>query len=121
MELCRYLTLFNSAMVKSEKSRDLPKRISILNDYFQYLLYCNLSRSLFEKDKMLLSLLINSTNMSREGTLDQDEWTFFLAGPSSTAKVPEPNPSKWLSDKLWNEMVWLSKLPAFVVLTLPLL
>lgn len=107
-------------MVKSEKSKDLPKRIAILNDYFQYLLYCNVARSLFEKDKMLLSLLLNTTNMTREGTMDPDEWTFFLAGPSSTAKVPEPNPSKWLSDKLWNEMVWLSRLPAFKVRSMKL-
>ncbi|XP_073386521.1 uncharacterized protein [Physcomitrium patens] len=108
-----YLILFNSAMVKSEKSKDLQKRIAILNDFFQYMLYCNVARSLFEKDKMLLSLLICTTNMRREGHFDEQEWRFFLAGPSSTSKVPEPNTSKWLSDKLWNEMVKLSKFPAF--------
>lgn len=102
-------------MVKSEKSKDLQKRIAILNDFFQYMLYCNVARSLFEKDKMLLSLLICTTNMRREGHFDEQEWRFFLAGPSSTSKVPEPNTSKWLSDKLWNEMVKLSKFPAFSV------
>lgn len=102
-------------MVKSEKSRDLPKRINIVTTFFQYLLYCNVSRSLFEKDKMLLSLLICSTNLLRENLMDRDEWNFFLAGPTSTAKIPEHNPSKWLSEKLWNEMGYLSKFPAFSV------
>ncbi|KAG0563633.1 hypothetical protein KC19_8G047000 [Ceratodon purpureus] len=100
-------------MAKSEKSKDLVKRIDTMNTFFQYLLYCNVSRSLFEKDKMLLSLLICSTNLRREGLMDSDEWNFFLSGPTSTARFPEPNPSKWLSDKLWNEMGYLSQLPAF--------
>lgn len=115
-DLCnRYLALFKSGMMKSEKSNDLPTRIKILNNFFTYLLYCNVARSLFEKDKMLLSFLICATNMRGAGELDEVEWGFFLSGPSATQKTTKPNPSQWLSEKLWNEMVHLSTLPAFAV------
>lgn len=115
-DLCnRYLALFKSGMMKSEKSDDLPTRIKILNNFFTYLLYCNVARSLFEKDKMLLSFLICATNMRGAAELDEVEWAFFLSGPSATHKTTKPNPSQWLSEKLWNEMVHLSTLPAFVV------
>jgi dynein heavy chain len=110
-----YLQLFISGMEASNKSADLDTRISTLNDFFTYLLYCNVARSLFEKDKLLLTFSICITNLRGQGKLDIEEWNFLLSGAVSTEKTTKANPSAWLSDKLWNEMVQLSKLASFVV------
>ncbi|KAH9558616.1 hypothetical protein CY35_06G017100 [Sphagnum magellanicum] len=109
-----YLQLFISGMEASNKSADLDTRISTLNDFFTYLLYCNVARSLFQKDKLLLSFSICITNLRGQGKLDIEEWNFLLSGAVSTEKTTKANPSAWLSDKLWNEIVQLSKLASFV-------
>jgi len=109
-----YLQLFISGMEASNKSADLDTRISALNDFFTYLLYCNVARSLFQKDKLLLTFSICITNLRGQGKLDIEEWNFLLSGAVSTEKTTKANPSAWLSDKLWNEMVQLSKLASFV-------
>lgn len=110
----RYLQLFVNAMRDSEKSDNLGKRLAILNDYFTFLLYCNISRSLFEKDKMLLSFLLCTTLWKRFGKLEPEEFTFFATGGISTGSVP-PNPTDWLPEKLWVEMLNLSKMKNFAV------
>ncbi|EFJ31602.1 hypothetical protein SELMODRAFT_86461 [Selaginella moellendorffii] len=108
-----YLNLFQQAMKDSEKSDVLDKRITILNDFFTFLLYCSVSRSVFEKDKLLLSFLICTTLMEKDKQLNAEEFRFLIAGSVIMERDPPKNPSKWLADKLWLEMVQLSKFPAF--------
>lgn len=111
----RYLLLFFNAMRDSEKSDKLATRLAILNDFFTYLLYCNISRSLFEKDKMLLSLLICTTLWKRFGKLAHEDFTFFATGGIWIGGDPPKNPISWIADKLWIEMLNLSTNKAFKV------
>jgi dynein heavy chain len=113
--LPRYLLLFFNAMRDSEKSDKLATRLAILNDFFTYLLYCNISRSLFEKDKMLLSLLICTTLWKRFGKLAHEDFTFFATGGIWIGGDPPKNPLSWIADKLWIEMLNLSTNKAFKV------
>ncbi|KAJ7290925.1 hypothetical protein O6H91_Y290900 [Diphasiastrum complanatum] len=108
-----YLNLFQSSMRDSEKSEVLSMRISTLNDHFTFLLYISLSRSLFEKDKLLMSFLISITILRKQNKIKEEEFRFLLSGAVTTERDQSKNPSKWLSDKLWIEMINLSKIEAF--------
>jgi dynein heavy chain len=59
---------------------DLPTRLTLINDHFTYSLYQNVCRSLFEKDKLLFSFLLDCRIMTSEGRLPPPEFTFFLTG-----------------------------------------
>jgi len=71
---------------------------------FTKLLYENICRSLFEKDKLLFSMLMCLMIMGEEeGRLDQKEVRFMMTGGTSV-DMPKPNPTGeggWMTDKIW--------------------
>lgn len=79
---------------------------------FTKLLYENICRSLFEKDKLLFSMLMCLMIMAEEeGRLDQKEVRFMMTGGTSV-DMERPNPTGeggWMSDKIWASVLQLSK------------
>jgi dynein heavy chain len=53
--------LFNRAIAEAPKADDLEKRILILIDKITRILYTNISRGLFERDKLIYSMLISTS------------------------------------------------------------
>ncbi|KNE71129.1 hypothetical protein AMAG_15798 [Allomyces macrogynus ATCC 38327] len=113
-----YINLFISSIERSEKSPDLDVRLAHLRKHFTESLYLNVCRSLFEKDKLVFSVLLTVTILKAEGKLVDDEWKFLLVGGLGMEAAdarPNPDPS-WISNSTWSELNMLSKMPALAQL-----
>lgn len=102
-----YINLFEISIETAEKSKVLEERLQHLNNCFTYLLYKNICRSLFEKDKLLFSFLLTTRIMMGQKRLGALEFRYLLQGASSLSKgvnsrVANPH-SIWLQDKIWEE------------------
>ncbi|VVC27190.1 Hypothetical protein CINCED_3A023641 [Cinara cedri] len=107
--LAWFINLFTSAIRNSPKRIQIDDRTFELIKYFTYSLYVNICRSLFEKDKLLFSLIM-AINLSDK--INKDEWIFFITGGISLDN-PLKNPIGWLTDKSWNELCKLDDFPKF--------
>lgn len=98
---------------KNERS----KRKEFFIKKFSKLLYKNVCRSLFEKDKLLFSFLMCMKIMEEQEILDIVEARFLMTGATSI-EMERPNPSGengWLTNKAWASILELSRnLPAFL-------
>jgi dynein heavy chain len=109
-----FINLFILAIEKAEKTNIIEERLKNLNDSFSYILYVNVCRSLFEKDKLLFSFLLTSKILLGENKMSPSLFRFFLQG-NTAMDLEKPNPLQdgWLSDKSWGEIIALSKNKGF--------
>uniref|UniRef100_A0A8C8RBM1 Dynein axonemal heavy chain 3 n=1 Tax=Pelusios castaneus TaxID=367368 RepID=A0A8C8RBM1_9SAUR len=105
-----FINLYIQSIANSKKSEDLPERIENIIEHFTVSIYNNVCRSLFEKDKLLFSLLLTVGIMKGEDKIDDEAWRFLLTGGVALDN-PYLNPApEWLSDKSWAEIVRASSL-----------
>lgn len=75
-----YINLFVSSVHAAPTSEDVPTQLQSIHDHFTYSLYCNVCRSLFEKDKLLFAFLLCTRILGSNGKVDAKEWLFLLTG-----------------------------------------
>ncbi|KAI3358460.1 hypothetical protein L3Q82_014895 [Scortum barcoo] len=106
-----FINLYLYSIAQSLKSDNVAERINNIAEHFTLSIYNNVCRSLFEKDKLLFSLLLTVGIMQGKGQVNDQVWRFLLTGGIALDN-PYPNPApEWLSDKSWSEIVRASKLP----------
>ncbi|XP_065540385.1 dynein axonemal heavy chain 3 [Lathamus discolor] len=105
-----FINVYVQSIAKSKKSEDLEERIKNITEHFTVSIYNNVCRSLFEKDKLLFSLLLTIGIMKGKDQIDDEVWHFLLTGGVALGN-PHPNPAPdWLSEKSWAELVRASSL-----------
>lgn len=98
--------LFNKAIEQSPQADTIEERLDILIDRISKMLYVNVSRGLFEKDKNIYSFLITTSINRNSKQIDEAVWNILLRGPTvftqaeSDAKLENPDP------ELLNRMSW---------------
>ncbi|XP_037908989.1 dynein heavy chain 3, axonemal [Hermetia illucens] len=105
-----FLNLFVQTIMKAPKSNVLEERLANLNSYFTKTIYLNVCRSLFEKDKLVISFVMCTGILASQGKMNNSHLIFLLTGGVGLDN-PYPNPaSAWLSDKSWAAIVRASEL-----------
>lgn len=74
-------------MQNSEKNDAVSERLQNINDHFRYNLYENVCRSLFEKDKLLFSVLLSIRILMSQCLLSDDSVAFLLTGGVGITEV----------------------------------
>ncbi|GAX77074.1 hypothetical protein CEUSTIGMA_g4520.t1 [Chlamydomonas eustigma] len=116
-----FVTLFIRSIVDSSRSEVLSRRLDAINNHFTYALYCNVCRSLFEKDKLLFAYLLATRILTFQKQLPPAELQFLITGGAGTAlsdnQQSNPDPT-WITDQVWGAVLRLSKV-SDVLATLP--
>lgn len=96
--LSYFTDLFKLAIDNSERHEFVENRLINLRDYFRISLFRNISRSLFQKDRLLLAALITLRLLK----LSNDSLRFLLSTTSSPSKIAIERPKdKWITEKMW--------------------
>ncbi|XP_076179047.1 dynein axonemal heavy chain 7 isoform X1 [Ptiloglossa arizonensis] len=107
-----FVNLFELAIDNTEPMETVELRLADLVKYFTYSLYTNVCRSLFEKDKLLFTMLLTINLLEQQGKLSVPQWMFLLTGGIGLDN-PHVNPTTWLPMKQWNELCNLDTVEAF--------
>jgi dynein heavy chain len=96
-----FIKMFNLAIDRAEEKDNNDERFAELFRSFIQLLFVMVSRSLFEKDKLLYSIMLCMKCQEMERELKLNEVMALLTGLPGSAKEEKPADSGWLTQVSW--------------------
>jgi len=109
--LAQFLNWFDYSIVNSQKANLVPKRVEILIEHLTFHIYKNVSRGLFEADKLIYKLMFTMqvTMVEKPENFDTNMVNMLLRGGAglSSEQIPR-KPLEWLNSSAWANMVQLS-------------
>lgn len=112
--LKQFLTIFDNSITKSARSNVTEERINIILRYLTYEVWAFTSRSLYERHKLLFTLMMAIKVDFFKGVINYTEFMSFIKGGASLdLNAVTPKPFKWILDITWLNLVEISKLKPF--------
>lgn len=112
--LKQFLTIFDNSITKSARSNVTEERINIILRYLTYEVWAFTSRSLYERHKLLFTLMLAIKIDYYKNFINHTEFMSFIKGGASLdLNAVTPKPFKWILDITWLNLVEISKLKPF--------
>jgi dynein heavy chain len=111
ISLGAFLGWFDYSIENSDKSNHVAKRVDILIDYLTYHIYKNVSRGLFEEDKLTYKLMLTMQikRTERPEVISPKMIDSLLRGAATLNPEDIPRkPFEWMTQQSWVEVVALS-------------
>ncbi|KAH8358423.1 hypothetical protein KR093_000053 [Drosophila rubida] len=106
--LAAYLDLFVYSLRKAVPDTVLAKRLNNIIKTLTENVYSYGCTGIFERHKLLFSFQIATKLAQRDGILSQQEIDFFIKGSIALTKSERSNPTKWLPEKNWEDLLKLA-------------
>ncbi|XP_042213444.1 dynein axonemal heavy chain 3-like [Homarus americanus] len=101
-----FINLYLQSIRSSDTSDDVNSRILLLNFYLTRAIFLSVTRSLFERDKILFSFMLYVRLQQAQGRVKEDVWRFLLTGGKGVLdNLHGAPPAPWLSEKAWTLLV----------------
>merc|ERR1719387_50754 len=108
--LLQFLEQFDISIRNSEKCQPTSKRVDKIIQFLTYQVYRYMNRGLFERDKLMFKLMVTLKIMVIAAQLTGADVSVFLKAGSALDKNSErANPFKWMSDKVWLNIIQLTR------------
>ncbi|KAH9492184.1 Dynein heavy chain 8, axonemal [Bulinus truncatus] len=112
--LNQFLVLFDESMARSKHNLNTQKRIYNIIEYLTYAVWAYTTRSLYNQDRQLFTLLLSMKIDLARGNIKMNEFQAFIKGGAALdMNTVTPKPARWISDITWLNLVKLSELPVF--------
>ncbi|KAK6967902.1 dynein heavy chain 8 axonemal, partial [Biomphalaria glabrata] len=114
ISLTQFLVLFDNSMHRSKPHPQTQKRILNIIEYLTYEVWTYTSRSLYNQDRLLFTLLLAIKIDMAKGNVKMQEFQIFIKGGAALdLNAVTPKPVRWITDMTWLNLVMLSSLSAF--------
>ncbi|KAL0216159.1 hypothetical protein P9112_008343 [Eukaryota sp. TZLM1-RC] len=111
--LSYFSNLFQNVLKNAQQSENLEERLKFLIDGVTELTFENVCRGIFEKDKLVFAFLIASSIERNSKLISEEDWNFFLKGPTTLdLDLPDNRPS-WIGDREWELINYMGQLTSF--------
>jgi len=110
--LLQFLEQFEVSVRQSEKCQPASKRVEKIIQFLTYRVYRYMNRGLYERDKMMFKLMVTLKIMVMATNITGGDVSMLLKGGSALdIKAERSNPFRWISDRIWLNMIQLSRQP----------